>query len=294
MTGKMRIWLACSAAALAALWPCASRAIPVEDPISYTYYVQQIKKMETQIKDATQQIQQLQQMNTQLQSMTGDLQGQYNRAAGLLQSVKDTEGDVTSIPSTLQQQDQEFAGQIEGLGSMGSGAGDFTSAGAALDGFFKDPRTTGGDNATVRTGEYQVRQTAYKHAVEQASNILANMKARFATITTLSSEIDQTKNVKDAQDLTNRILIELLRTMTTMLAVDARLTQAMGLAHYQGVNDSETAARLKQIQADQKSTGGYLGTLQANLKAQGVDPNDMTGKDLQKLATDYNQSHGGY
>lgn len=33
----------------------------------------------------------------------------------------------------------------------------------------------------------------------------------------------------------------------------------------------------------------YLEKLQEQMRKQGVDPNHMTGKDLQKLSTDYNQ-----
>jgi hypothetical protein len=60
----------------------------------------------------------------------------------------------------------------------------------------------------------------------------------------LANEIDQTTNIKDSQDLTNRFLYEILQVMNEFLSVYLMATSATSLMNYDGYNEEE-AIKLK-------------------------------------------------
>lgn len=259
MIGK-RLFSAVSLAAV--LLPASALAgMPVTDPMSYTYYVQQLKKMGEQVNQAADQVNKLGEINQQIQSMEGQLKGTYNRAVGVLDDLKKAKEQVEGVPGTIAQTGRDFADEAKEL-KEGKGAGKsvYKDARAALDALFKDPRKKDGKEGkdaakdkAERDRQYQARQAALRDSIVTADGLLQQMPEAFANIEKLAKQIDTTQNVKDATDLTNRILIEMLKTLTQMLAVDSRLTQAQGLLNYKGVSEETTTQRMETIKETEKA-----------------------------------------
>lgn len=123
----------------------------------------------------------------------------------------------------------------------------YTDAKASLDAFFPDPRTTPA-HKTDLDRKYYARQSAVRDSIVSADGLLKNMPKNFENIDTLSERIDKTQNIKESQDLTNRLLVEMLKTLNQLLTIDARLTQAMGLMNYKGVSEESTEQRLAKLE----------------------------------------------
>jgi len=277
MIGKTRIWQVRAALTLCLIAAPALAVIPVQDPISYTYYVQQLKKMQDTLKTGQQSLQQIQDMNAK---MTGD----YNRAAGMLREMQDTAQGYIAVPNTLANDAQQWATNAQELTTTRSG-NPFVDARVAMDSVFRDPRDhTTMTDPTAHDREVQVRQSAIRDAIVTADGMLAGIPKHLQTITTLANAIDHTANLKDAQDLNNRIMVEILKTVTQLLNIDSRLVLVEGMTRYQGVSEAVTTQRLQSIQAAQTQVSGIGSGFEAILRRGGVDPtHKVTDADLKKL-----------
>lgn len=262
--------------------------MPVTDPMSYTYYVQQLKTMGEQVNKAADQVNKLGEINKQVQSMEGQLKGHYNRAVGVLDDLKKAKQTVENVPGTVAGAGQEFAQSAEEL-TKGKKDG-YTDARKALDALFKDPRKGGNGHQPDKTDgdrQYQAREAALRDAIVTADGLLQQMPDAFGTIKRLAQAIDATQNVKDATDLTNRILVEILKTVTQLLVVEARLTQASGMVHYNGVTDEVTRERLASLSEAANGKNGVLTTFKQKLSTIGIDTSNITDASFQRAALSF-------
>lgn len=265
--------------------------MPVTDPMSYTYYVQQLKKMGEQVNQAAEQVNKLGEINQQVQSMEAQLKGHYNRAVGALDELKKAKQTVENVPGTVAQTGRDFANEAKEL-KEGKGAGKsyYKDARAALDALFKDPRKGGNGHKPDKTEsdrQYQAREAALRDAIVTADGLLQQMPDAFETIKRLAQAIDATQNVKDATDLNNRILVEILKTITQLLVVDARLTQASGMMHYNGVSDDVTRARLASLSEAANGKDGVLTAFKQKLSKIGIDTSNITDDSFQRAALSF-------
>lgn len=101
--------------------------------------------------------------------------------------------------------------------------------------------------AQYRTADakYQYQQEALKNVVATSQATLGSVDDRMKNIADLAAQVNQTTNQKDAQDLTNSLLVEVLKTLTDMLAIAAQANQAVALLNYTGATDQTLLAYIQ-------------------------------------------------
>lgn len=241
----------------------------VSDPTSYSYYVQQIKEMGKATQEAIKTVQTLGGIRTSVEETQRSITGTYNRGMGLITDVERLKKRVGSDPSTLDGNFRKWSGVVGSAANMAGRAGS-TADGAAglyydargvLDDNFEDPRArkkTGSSRTPNYSADrqYQIGQSSLKDAVAAAEGTLQALPGRVSTLSDLAAQIDGTKNLKDAADLQNRFLAEILQTLHELVTITARLGEAQALQSYTGVNDDAMTERVEAVKkaADREPT----------------------------------------
>lgn len=267
MTGK-RLTLTASIIALAVASMPARAGMVVTDPSSYTYYVKQIEQQAKEVEHLAKQVETMGGVLTEAQKIQRNLTGHYNRATSLVNRVKRLSDTIGKEPSG------GIFGEARKWGNVGRQVGGVLKGGAdetgrvirdvnditgddlyldtksILDEVFVDPRDIANPEDRHRSIDrrYQMQQGALKEVVARSERTLGGIKDRVKTVQDLAEMIDQTENQKDAQDLTNRIMVEVLATLVDMLAIAAQANQAEALFNYRGVSDAAMQQRKAQLQ----------------------------------------------
>jgi hypothetical protein len=79
-------------------------------------------------------------------------------------------------------------------------------------------------------------QRGKKATIENAEMTLARARARMTDIEKLAAKIDQAKNTKAAQDLSNRLLIEIITGLRELIVLTAQMAQGQATKDYRGVS----------------------------------------------------------
>lgn len=239
------------------IMPPQARGMVVSDPTSYGYYVQQLKEMTNQTKEAMETVRTLGGIRTTAEDLYDSTIGTYNRGMGIIRSVQRLQKKIASEPSTLDGQFRKWSGVVDGVAGIGGQAertadgamGVYVDARQVLDENFEDPRKRKTMMARVpnmsKDRQYHVSQSALKDAVAATEDVLQTMPDRINTLDELANAIDTTKNLKDSSDLQNRFLAEILKTLYELLDVVSRLGEAQSLQFYQGVDDATMEQRIE-------------------------------------------------
>lgn len=93
------------------------------------------------------------------------------------------------------------------------------------------------DAKTAKEKE-KIRQRATKSVIEQSTVAMEGMKDSIQRTEQIAYELDKTESLKESQDLTNRLLIEIISILQQQLIIESSLARAEQLAAYEGA-DSE-------------------------------------------------------
>lgn len=247
----------------------------VTDPGSYGYLAEQItsagkqlEKTTTLINKAKEQIDNLKAVQQKVDGVGDQLKGHYDRAKGFVADVKGIREKLEDSPTTLQGQYAKWKDLK------------FVDPKKALDDFFKDPRSDNSDVFEALDRKYEVRQTALKNSIVEAENLLQAAPDRLKLIEKLAKQIDETKNTKDAADLTNRLLVEMWRTTEEIKMLLAHTSEAQGLLNFSGVSKEVTTKRKEAVTANNEKR--KKGPMDDMLRSQGFDPNNLSNDSLYK------------
>ncbi len=278
----------------------AHAQMAVTDPTSYTYYVEQLKKQAVQIETATQEVSTLGGVLTTANDINNNMMGHYNRAMALVRRMnklqkiltRDTHGDTFQTLKQIGDAGNATGGVLRAASSEIKYAGQdkkdyqalaakmtgdtFTDTKTVLDVNFGDTRDTTDPMAKYRKadGKHQAQQVALKDVVASAAATMDGIDDRMAIINDLANQVDETANQKDAQDLTNSLLVEVLKTLTDMLVIAAQSNQANALVNYTGVTDATFADRQKVL----AGIGATIAKSEGDLILQGQNTMAANGK----------------
>ncbi|WP_320173409.1 hypothetical protein [Maridesulfovibrio sp.] len=255
-------------------FPMQAEAMTVSDPGSYGYYVQQLQKAQQQIKEQMKQFEVLQQSYSMLQEQFKELQDIKDQVKGYYDQGKAFVGKIQNIKSQIEAIPSSVVGRVKEISSLLEDIGEFTEATDMLDGIFGDPRSPNYNPWKQLAPKYQLRQQGLKDTIEKSEKLLAGMKDRFAVLEDLTNKIDSTENIKEAQDLTNVFLAQIISILSEQLALTAQIGEAQALMNFSGVKDDE----LRRMQAEREQKKAkyeeakqkYLAPYEA-MKSQGVD-----------------------
>ena len=252
----------------------------VSDPTSYTYYVQQIKDAQRALVEAQKQVDTLGGIKTAADQAQRAVVGNYNRAQGLVTDLQRLEKKLASSPTTIQGSAKKWLS----LGDAGLEIGEdgFYAVGKVLDTHWIDPRDLKKNAERLKHLDqiYQVKQASLRGNIEASDEILRTMPQRLKTIEGLVDQIDHTENIKDAQDLSNRFLAEILKVLAEMSAIAAKIGESYALMNYQGVSE---ATMQQRMQTQSIGSGPREGWAAKELRKEGYDPEHMTKSDHRKI-----------
>lgn len=211
----------------------------VTDPASYTYYIEQLRQLTSQLETARNQLDSIKQVQR-------DLTGMYNRARGLVEDLKRVEEEYRDIEGIIAR-----GGPSVGIPSIGG----FEDIQKVINKTFEDSRTRSSTKGGMAGADarHQVQQEALKGVIGNSERLLSGIADRMAKLRELAAQIDGTANVKDAMDLNNRISVETLRVLIDMLAVAAQNNQAQSLFNYSGVTDAGKQERQRVLNDTSKA-----------------------------------------
>lgn len=248
------------------------------DPTSYTYFVEQIAVAQKQLVEAQKQIDTLGGMKTIADKAQRAVVGNYNRGKAIVGDLQRIRRKLEATPTTLQGAAKKWLS----LGNSGLEIGEdgFVAVGKILDTTWIDPRDLKNNVERLKKLDqiYQVKQASLRGNIEASDEILRVMPERLKKIEDLAAQIDETDNIKDAQDLTNRFLAEILTVLNEMTGIAAKIGESYALLNYQGGSEATMQQRM-QTQSYEPQEGWAA----RDLRKKGYDPENMTGRDFRKM-----------
>ena len=220
----------------------------VTDPGAYSHMIQQIGEMNKLITKAREQVETLGGIKTVMQDVKYSTEGAYGRGVGILDTVQGVADNATDFGSSLKK-----AGDFSDFSKdkFNKRASPYREVNVRVDGVFKDPRSKDFNFWKDRAKRENAQQQIYKDNLTQAEVTLTEMPKRLDRLGKLSDEIERTKNLKDAADLQNRFLAELLLIQQEALKMLSHIAQALAAGQYQGIQPEEAK---KAVDAANDST----------------------------------------
>lgn len=207
----------------------------VTDAGSYGYYVQQIAKLNEQI----------QQMKAQTVGQFQRLEDIKSQVSGQFAGLKGVYTQLNGIKSAFDVKPTSLLAEAEKWTKLKDLVGGYTGIDGALADTFKDPRGLAPDvnKIAYANRQYSMRQNALKNSISHADALLQTVPDRITAINGLQDAASKAVSQSDKQDMTNAILIELLRTLTTYSSVLLEFNQAAALMNFTGVDEGVTKTR---------------------------------------------------
>jgi hypothetical protein len=222
----------------------------VSDPASYTYYVKQLKEAQTLLKAMQDQVKIATDTNDTVLRMADDVVGKYNRARGVVD-------DLRNIKDVLSQPRRVFSSVDKILALADDPEAQFKEVDVNLDKIFVDISDPEINPWMVQKKREIEVQKIFKDAMRSTELEMAKMPQRIEAIEKLAGQIDTTENIKDSQDLTNRLIVELITGQERMITLMSQMGQAEVAAQYTGYNEeiaSEFQDRSIEKTASQESS----------------------------------------
>lgn len=225
--------------------PALAGGMAVTDAISHMYESQEITKLVEQIELAAEQLELVQQYTDTIQSAYDKAHSNYGKAKQVYDNVMSIKDYFDSTKSTLLGRFNEITGLYSDLSDA-----DLEDLADLLDDTFKDPRNLSPEQwAKIMDRQFDLRQLGLKELMDSNEDTLSSMEAKVAHIQDLAGQADATASPKEAQDVTNTLLLEILQVLHEMLAMDAKYQQVMASQKYKGVTEKSIEARQQTLAA---------------------------------------------
>ncbi len=203
----------------------------VTDPGAYSHMVEQIRATNTMITDIRTQIETLGGIKTAISDIKYSAEGVYGRGAGILDNIQGIAKNVQETSTSLKKAGDFSEFNADKFNKKASPYRD-----VRLDPIFQDPRSRNYDFWKNKDKRYNARQQIYKDNLSRAEDVLEAMPKRVKYLGELSEQIDKTKGLKDAADLQNRLLAEILLAQHEAIKLLSHIAQAMAASHYEGID----------------------------------------------------------
>lgn len=209
----------------------------VTDPGAYSHMVSQIKAANEMINEARKQVETLGGIKTVMQDVKYSTEGIYGRGVGILDAVQDVARNAEDFGSSVKKA-QDF--RDFNKENWNKHASPYREVNVRLDGVWKDPRSRDYSFWKDKDKRYNAQQQIYKDNLASAEYLQEEkLPKHLKRLSDLAGVIDQTKNLKDAADLQNRFLAEILLIQQESLKMLTHIAQAMAAQSYQGVQPEE-------------------------------------------------------
>lgn len=213
----------------------------VSDATQHMYSAKNLEETIRQLETAMEQLEMVKQSTDTLKKTYEEATTQYNRARGFYDEIM----RVKQLYDSTQRSIMGRYHKVKKLYELAS------EPGKALEGFkdllddgFKDPRNLDPEKwKKVMDKQFDLRQLSLRDLLMSSEEQIEEMQKRFERTQELSKQVDQTVSPKDAQDLTNRLLTEILFILQQQLAMNIQYQQTMATLKYQGVTQESIKER---------------------------------------------------
>lgn len=202
----------------------------VTDPGSYSYYATQIEQAIEQLKVAEDQLKTATDTYESVTSIDERLSGNLQRAQRSLESISDLkESSIKDTRKSIQ-----YAKKA--LDDLASVSDYKEEVEGQIDDVFKDD-TKGW--VSVEAQKKASRQKAYKQAVIDAEVAQGKADLQLEHLEELASSANSSDTMKDAQDVTNAILLKMLENQSELIKLMGNISKNIALAKYDGSEKPE-------------------------------------------------------
>jgi hypothetical protein len=229
----------------------------VSDPTSYTYYVQQLQQQIEAVGKLEQQLAESQNILAQTEEVRANLEGAFQFANKISENYKAIKRSIALYgeAATLRWIFDESSAVLPGFEDLAELDDPFLQADTVLKETFQDRGAEGVEENRSWRIEAQVKSDALQAAIRDSEAMLASMGERMERLEELAEEIERTKNVKEALDLNNRYLAEILTVMTETVSLHARFYSGQSLVDFERKDRDATAAVLSEEPERESGTG---------------------------------------
>ncbi|TKW61151.1 MAG: hypothetical protein DI628_00540 [Blastochloris viridis] len=199
----------------------AIHALVVSDPGAYTRMAQQIQQMQDQVKQMTNVLNEAKRIN---ENLTGNLK----RGLGTDEDIRRLRGAVEKMIPTF---------TIKGLPNPSQS--DMERIGNELDKIFVSSQAQPVEAELTKDQRDAYRKKSISNAVRYSEYIITDTEKSMNRLEDLSQQINQTQSMKDAMDLNNRYMQEMMASQTKLNMLLAHLVRAESATKMQGVSPNE-------------------------------------------------------
>lgn len=227
----------------------------VTDPGSYAYYAEQVAQATEFVRKQTETLNQLKNLakltedtTNGVTSLASDVIGAYNNAIDLIDATQDLIDTAEDLPTELQNDYYKNIGETE------KNLQAFEKMEKFLADKYSDPLSADYDPVRFDLFRFIVEKETTKTILKSSANNLAKTKYRIETIDGLAKKIDLTENIKDSQDLNNRLMSEILIVLIEMNDTFQQLAQLEAFGKYKGGDSAIAKESLDKIDSGEVDT----------------------------------------
>jgi len=201
----------------------------VTDIGAYSYYAEQIEAATSQLKKMEEQIKLATDTYNQISSIDDNLKGNYNRAVNAAKKLKDLR-DIEDLSefSKIRRSIQYADGTLSDLLDSEEYAGTIDKN---IDSLFGE----GSSEWTQLSAIKSKKQQGYKNTIINAELAQAQARLQLETLDEYSAMVNSTTTSKDAQDATNTLMLEMLENQRQMILLMGEVSKNLAVAAYDGV-----------------------------------------------------------
>ncbi|NDV20368.1 hypothetical protein GO013_13205 [Pseudodesulfovibrio sp. JC047] len=271
---KCALWFALLLIGLPLIFPSTSKAggIAVADAVSHMYESMGLEKTVQQLETALQQLELVQKYTDTIESTYEKAHTNYSRAKGVYDDLMAVKTFYDKTKASWMGRYEKYKGFYDAVSNPDKAIEDFEDL---LDDAFVDPRSIDPDKwKSLMNRQFDLRQLALKELLDKSEKTTQGMGARVEKAQELARSIDSTNSEKDAADLNNRLLLEILLVLQDMLALDAQYQQSMAALKYDGVSEQAIKARQDKLKEVTQRLEDHRRFEELLIESVGVEEND--------------------
>ena len=241
---------------LTTLFISSANAIIVADPTSHAYFLEQISQLDKNLKTAQKTYNSVERTAQGITKMGKEISGSYNNIGDAHKTLKSLNSNYNYMYRRLSSTEKKIFGRkmerekspiYKDLEKVLKESGYDSNS---------EEIYSATDLAKARLHDRQLRM---KESLMSADIVMSSLNKNVKRLETLSQKIDKTENIKDSQDLTNRLLVEQLLYLDNMTRLLATFVSSSVAIKYSGYDELKHD-KFKLSSEENKNKKGAFGS----------------------------------
>ena len=231
--------------------PAHVSGLGVYDSVANMYNSLELEQIIQQVETSLKSLEFIEKATSTAEKAYDAANKNYKRAKGVYDDIMKTKAFYDQTKASWMGRYEKYKGVYDTVSDTDGMYEEFNDL---LDDAFVDPRNI--DHLEWKKlvdRQYDMRQLALKDLITKGEEHAQGMDKRLERVQDLVKQVDETISPKDAADLSNRLLTEILLVLQEMLAHDVQANSTMAALKYDGVTEDSIKVRqekLKEVEAD--------------------------------------------